>query len=799
MWREFFSVFGVLRRRPLFASAAILTIVLGGGASVTVFSYLDALLFRALPFPDADRLVYVSSTVSGRAQGLSYRETRDLLERAHTLSSVAAYSSGAHYNLTGGDTSADVRTTLATADLFTTLGVRPILGELWPRSSDESRSFDVVLTHDLWQRYFRADPEVVGRQIVLVDVPYTVRGVLPPGFDYPDRTQLFRSWGTSPDPNSYQTRRSHSASVVARLRNGANIISARRELNQIAAQLMQEHPSTNRDVQFVVQPLRDHFLGGTRPYLILLAAAVVLVLGASTANVASLFLVRGLEEQKTTALRLALGASHWQAGRPLLWEGVVVTILGAIGALSFASILMRGFREALVWDVPSWMAPEIDMTSVVFLSSLALLIAVLSGAVSVGLTRRVDLHGLVKEGTRGTGRRSIWRPALVTIEIALATVLLIGAALLANSFFQLMRVDMGYEPANVLAFRVTVPWARYGKTGTMRFHQRALEELRRIPGVVSASVTTESPVATRREPFTPVRAEGQDVSRARQNTPVWTGSVSDNYFATMRIHLQRGRFFTPADQDGMPLVAIVDQTLADALWPGLDPIGRRVQRWPELDGSPWFTVVGVVDSVREAGPDAPMGPALYASTGQLVSGGAYFVVRTIGDPMQWAPAAEQAIRAADPLQAISEPISLAQSLAAKDWQRRIAAVVFTLFAALAAALAATGIFGMVAGEITNRTTEFGVRVALGASARNLLWTAARRALLLSAAGSVIGLATAWWLATYLSALVYGITPHDGATFLAVLGFLFLVAGLAAAVPSLRLLRLDPAVVLRSTR
>jgi putative ABC transport system permease protein len=798
MWREIVHAARSLLARPSFALAAIVTIALGAGANVAVFSYIHALLLRPLPFRDPAAIVFVHTLIRGQKQGLAYREVQDIRERGHSFSGVAAYSDGAHYNLTSGKIPEDVPGTIVTRDLFAVLGATLSRGEVWSESSDQRRSFDVLLSHKLWMTQFDSDPKIVGRQITMIDVPYTVRGVLPPGFDFPDRTGIFRCWGTSPLATSYTSRAAHYAGVVARLRTGVTIEAAQREIDGIAARLSAEHPETNRDVRFLLQPLRDHFVGDTRPYLLLLAAAVALIFIVSTANLSSLFLVRALQARRITALRLALGASTWEACRSLIWESALLGAAGTALGLVLARMLVASLSAVLFWRVPAWMEVRLDWPVLCFLAAITLGLAIIAGLTAVLQSSRVNLHELVKEGSRSSVRRSPLRAAFVAIEVALAAILLIGAGLLAKSFHRLTQVDMGYDTNRLLVFRVTVPWARYGKPGTLRFHQEALRKLREAPGVVAATLSLDPPVASGDMPITPVRIDGQSVDVAEANPRAWVHGVSPDYHSVMKIRLLRGRFFTEADQDSAPLVALVDERLANRLWPGADPIGKRIQMWPRLGTSPWLNVAGVVGSIREAGFAIEPGPALYTCARQLVSGGAHFIVRTHGDPMAFAPLAAKLIREADPTQAIAEPASIEMSLAQKNWQRKIAAIVFVVFAGLAAVLAAAGIFGIVAGQVVERTAEFGVRMALGASPWQVLRAASLGCLRLVGVGLAAGLVLSWWLSGFISQLIFDTAAHDPAVFAGAALFLSVTAVVAILAPAGRALRLDPISALRNT-
>ncbi len=782
-----------------FTLVAVLTIALGIGANVALFSFVHALLLRPLPFADADRLVSLSSIVRGEARSLSFQDVNDLRTASRHMADIAAYDEGGHYNLAGGDRPEDVLSTRCTHNLFRVLGVAPLLGAAWTDQEDRARYTEVLLSHSLWQRYFHGDPDIVGKQITLVDVPYTVRGVMPPGFSFPSSSEIFRSWGTTTVSQSYVNRANRGAAVVARLRPGVSLADAQMQLDAVARRLADDYPATNRDVRFVVRPLRELYVGDTRPYLLLLSAAVGLVFLVAIANVTTLLLIRGIERRRAVALQRALGASTWQAARPVLAESLLVAMIGGAFSLVFAYALLRTLTTAVRWGMPPWMQVGIDGPVLAFLIVLTVLTGVLGGILPMLRATRVDLNELLKAGGRGTLPRARLQTWLVSIEVALAVVLLIGSVLLTKSFVRLAQADLGYRTENLLTFRLTVPWKRYGLEGTIRFHHDLLERLRQLPGVEAASLSTDSPVAEQLAPINPLRVEGQSVADQDANPRVWVRSVSPGYHTDLRIPLLRGRLFDPQDELTRPPVALVDEKLAARLWPHQDPIGRKLQLWPSLDGTRWLTVVGIVGNVGIGGPTVERGLMVYTCAQQLVAAGAYYVLRTRGDPYALAPAAARAVQSLDPQQAIAQPIAVNDLIADRTWQRRVSAMLFTLFAALALVLAAIGIYGVTSYHVAQQTVDLGLRVALGAQRTDVLWLVGRECLRFMAPGVASGLLLASLLSQFVASLLFETSARDAAAFLAAPVFLIAITLISAYVPARRATRIDPVTALRDER
>lgn len=789
------------------ALTLVVTLALGVAANTTVFSFVKALLLSPLPFAEPERLVRVESMRGGVAGKLSALEVQDLNERARLFEGFAAYRP-TQWNIAEGGPPIAAPGTIATHNLFGLLGGRPVLGETWPRSHDRSRIFAVVMSHGLWQRRYGSDPGIVGRSVLLDGAPYTVLGVMEPGFGFPSRSDL---WRRSPDPD-YDTRAIRASSVLARLKPGTSLAQARDEVAGIAARLAEEFPETNRGTAFRVTPLREAWIGHAGPYLLLLAGAVLFVLVVACANAAALLVARALEREREIAVRLALGAGRGHLLRQALGEGVVLAVpVAALGA-GAAFLGVRLFEGLLSADLPPWMSIELDLTVLAFNLATALVVAVAASLLPVRQALVADVQPVLRDASSrvaGTGSGRLLR-SLVALQLALALLLLSGAGLLARSALRLEDRDLGFDGEGVLTLKMDPPWSRFSKVEqTALFYRRILDELRALPGVSAAAANDALPLtdaqAEEGQAQMTVLLDGQSPSDAERNPYVAAQIVSHGYFDAMRIPLRRGRGFEDADRIGTVPVALVGEAAAERLWPGQDPLGRRVRlgrrnaNYRPLPGGdppdPWLTVVGVVGSVRR---DATGPPAfdVYLSDQQLFAPETYLVVRGRGNPLALAEAARDAIARVDHEQAVFDVRTLDQRLADRIWQQRLSGRALAALAALALALAAVGLYALVARAVGRRRRELAVRASLGASHADILRLVLADMLPLLGAGTALGLTGALLLRGLIRGLVHDPAPSDELVLPAVAALLCLVALVAALIPARRAARADPAQALR---
>jgi putative ABC transport system permease protein len=791
-----------LRRTPSFAAVAVVTLALAIGPNAAIFSAVDALLLRLLPFPDADRLVRIESVRGGEPGSVSYREVQDLRALDRLFVDAAQYTDQGQYNASGDGRPEELVSTITTQNLFRVLGVAPRLGAPWPELLDRTRDFKLVISHELWQRRFGGDPQILGRTMTLDGAPgYTIVGVMPPGFAFPVRSDLYRSHGIASAAATYEDRGNRNGWAVARLRRGVTVDQARRTLAGLAARLEAESPATNTGVTYRVTPLRDLYVGDVRPYLLLVLAAVSLVLLVASGNVANLLLARVFAREREIGMRVALGASRWSAVRLLLVESVVLAALaGALGLL-LAVVGVRALTALVRLDMPRWLSIELSGGALAFTAAVSLLAGLLAGVLPAWRVVRTDPTGALRSGARGASggvRQRRLRSALVTGELALAVMLLVGAGLLLRSFQALVHTSPGFDPDALLTFRVELGWRAYPGKATARFHRDLLARLAELPGVTAAAMTNNLPLGGRPRSDAVVALEGQGTEALRANPYVNVRVTSPSLFAALRIPLVRGRLLTAADRDSALPVAVVARATAARLWPGRDPIGARL-----LVGStdstqrPWRTVVGVVDDVRHDALSAPPALDVYLPFEQGAAGGAYYLLRTRGDPLALARRAPELVWALDPNQSFFDVRTMRDRVADRVWVPRLAGVLFSAFGVLAAALAALGVFAVLAYAVAQRTRELGIRQALGAAPGDLSRLVLREGLRLAVAGGAIGLVGAVILALLLRHLLYGVSALDGPTLVTVPVLLLLVAAAACWVPGRRATRVAPAEALRA--
>jgi putative ABC transport system permease protein len=797
---DFRLAFRGLLKRPAFAVLVVLTLGLGVGANTAIFSTVNSLLLRDPPFKDPERLVRITS-VRGEEDGgaLSVPELDDLLALP-VIESAAMYTDQGMYNASGFGTPEELQATITNHNLFRVLGVEPLIGSTFPSTFDRTRNFGLVISHGLWVRKFARDPNIVGRTMTLDGSPgYTIYGVMPPEFNFPSHSDLFRSSGISARPEHYHRRDARERFVLARLRPGVSVEQARSAIDGLATRLAREFPATNGGLQLRVTPLRDIYTAQVRPYVLLLFGAVVLVLVVACANVANLLLSRAIARDRETAVRTALGASRWRIVRAVLAESMVLAVGGAVIGAGLAWAGVRVLTALVPVQLPPWMQVEMDGRVGLFLAAAAALTAIATGLMpALRTTSRPPQAGL-KEGARGSSegiQHHRMRNVLIVGEVALALVLLVGAGLMWRSLWKLSQVNLGFRTGSTLTFRVELGWRAYGTLDKTRaFHERVIARLRELPGVRAVTFDNNLPMGGKpREPAA-IRAAGQSVDDEQHNPYVNWHEVGPDYFEVMDIPIVRGRSFDDRDRSDSVPAAVVSQPLAERLWPGRDPVGQRLQyqEMPDL----WLTVVGVAGPVLHHELDGSAGFDIYRPYRQASTAGPYYVIRTAGEPMALARAATVIIGETDANQSFLDVQTYSGRVANRIWQRRLAGALFGSFAALAMLLAAVGLYGVLSYMVTQQTREIGVRLALGASERSILGEVLGRGLRLTTVGVVIGGVLALTLAQLMAGMLYGVGPIDPMTFAVVPLLLVAIAMLACYLPARRATRVDPIVALRA--
>jgi putative ABC transport system permease protein len=790
-------------RSPLFSAVAIVTLALGIGANSAVFSAVNAILLRPLPFDDPDRLVIVKeSSPQHESMSVSYPNMQDWREQNTVFTEIAAYRTWTA-SLTGGSRPERVVGSEVSAQMFSILGVTPVLGRFFvAEENDHAGDRVVVLSYEMWQRRYGGDPEIVGRTIELRDLRYTVVGIAPPGFVYPlsqpdvemyvtHHPDFFRSW-------DYSRGTRAGFRSTARLKEGVSLEQARTEMAVIAARLEQEYPRANGGHSVVIEPLQSYLVGDMRLALLVLLAAVALVLLIACANVANLLLARASARAREIAIRSSLGAGTRRVLRQLLTESVVLSLVaGAVGVM-VALWGVRLLSLILPSDLPvMYRQIAIDGPVLGFTLGLTTLTGIVFGLFPAAATSRQDLAGTLREEGRaaaGSTRRSRFREGLVVAEIALALVLLVSAALMMRSVANLTSADRGFKPDNLLTMQVILPQDdSTSAADRAAFYEETDQTIGSIPGVTSLAF------------LTPMLGgwDNSYVLDDRPAPPLDNNFVTDvlrvsaDYFPTMEIPLVAGRNFSEQDRVDTRLVAIIDAAFAAQHWNGDDPIGKRVKLSVDpASNKPWYEIVGVVGHAQNRGVEGESRPVLYLNLKQNVSAHHVLLVRTESRPERMKLAVHGAFQDLIPTRPVYDVRTMREVIGTSMVARRITLTLLAVFAGVALALAASGTYGVVAYSVSLRTHEFGIRMAMGAGSAEVLQLVFGKAAVLATLGVAVGVIASLPATALVSSMLFGVAARDPGTLAAVGTGLVLVALVASIIPALRATKVQPLVALR---
>lgn len=800
-----------LARRPAFAALAIATLALGLGANAAIFSVIDAALLRPLPFHDASRLVapWERSAEIQQRLGLdrlpsSPGNVSDFRSRNTTLAALASMRAD-RANLTGHGDPERVGAVRVSVEFFDVLAVAPIVGRTFV-ASDLSAGSVVVIGEGLWRRRFGGSLDVTGRSLSINGEPTTIVGVMPASFRFPSAGELPEAFGFSlrPEvwtldvltPEQQHTRAGKSFAMIARLKDGVAREAAEADLNTIAAQIAREHPDFNAGWTVRVLPLREQLVGGVRPALLVLLAAVAFVLLIACTNVANLLLVRAATRQRELSIRRALGATRARLIGELLAESAVLSLAaGALGVL-LAWWGLHALLALLPATLPAVTDATLDLRVLVFTTATALGTGLVFGLVPALQATRGNANDGLREGARGTvgGRRSqTIRNALVIGEVALASVLLISAALLIQTFVRLLSVETGFRAKGVLAMELVLPRAAYPDPRAVDFFARLLERLASLPGVLRAGATSSLPLAGR-ETLQPVTVEGRPRPQPGFEGLADYRVVTSGYFEALGIDTVQGQIPTEPPSP-VPLV-VINETMARTYWPGEPPIGRRLKLTNYDRDGPWFTVAAVVRDTRHASLHSAVRPQVYVHYRRDPWHQMWVVLRASGDPAALAASARSAVLAIDANQPVTRMLTMPDIVSASVAERRFSMTLVGIFAALALALSVIGLYGVVSYSVTERIHEMGVRLALGAQPSNLLAMVLGEGFRLVIAGLALGIAAALAVTRFLDTLLFGVHARDATTFAGVVLVLAIAAMLGCLIPALRAMRVDPIVALR---
>ena len=793
-----------LLKRPGLTAVALITLALGIGVNTAIFSAVDSVLLRPLPFKEPGRVMAVWEHTPHL--GIARNEFApanyfDLRSQNQVFEDVGAFGQ-LSVNLTGEGEPEQLEGQLVTANVFTLLGVPAALGRTFASDEDQTgREHVAVLSDALWRRRFNRDPGIINRNVTLNGESFTVIGVMPPNFFFPEReVELWTPWAM--EPGQAEGRGDHYFRLVARLKSGVTREQANAEAESIAARLASEYPKTNEGLGFLVNSFHQDYVGDLRRPMLILFAAVGFVLLIACANVANLLLAQATTRRREIAIRMALGARRWAIARQLLTESLLLASAGGLLGVLAAIWGVEALSKLLPESLSKLQAITVDSRVFLFTIGVTLLTAIAFGVVpALHATRANPGEALGETGRDLSGGVSgrYLRRVLVIAEVALAVVLLAGAGLLIRSFNRLRQVDLGFKPDNLLTMRMVLPLPKYQKPDSRRaFYDELLRRINEIPGVESAGINTRLPLSTSGMKFS-FSVEGRTMP-SDSNLPFAVYRVvNPDYFSAMGIPLQRGRVFDTRDTADSTPALIVNRRLAEQFWPGEDPTGKRLKIGPPDSPNPWATVIGVVGDVRQTGLYGDQMAELYAPYAQERRSWMSprdLVVRTRGDAASLAGAVREAVWAVDKDQPVSNVRTMDQVLAATVSRERFQMLLLSLFATLALVLACVGLYGVISYAVAQRTHEIGVRMALGAQQRDVLKLVIRQGMILTFAGLLLGIAGGLAVTRVMADLLFGVTATDAVTFVSVGGLLLVVAFLACYVPARRATKVDPLIALR---
>ncbi|MDX6613047.1 MAG: putative transport system permease protein [Blastocatellia bacterium] len=796
-----------LLKRPGFAAIAILTLALGIGANTAIFSVVNAVLLRPLPFADPDRLVMIweDASFAGFARNTPAPANYvDVKNQNQVFSDMAAMDMRT-FNLTGDGQPEKIEARGVTASFFPLLGVKPALGRWFVADEDKPGANRVaMITHSLWQQRYGGEANIIGRELSLNGEKYTVVGVMPAGFQFLDKN--IGIWVPIAFTSEMLANRGrHYLIVVGRMKPGVTFAQADAEVRTIHQRIAHDNPETGNRVAGYALPLRDQVSGDLRRPLFVLLVAVGFVLLIACANIANLLLSRAASRRREMAVRAALGAGRMRLMRQLLIESLLLAIVGCVCGLLLASWSFAFLQRLIPDSLAASTSLGLDLPVLGFTVLVTLLTAVLFGLAPAFQASRIDLNEALKQGGGRSGLNAggnRLRSAMVVAEVALALVLLVGAGLLIQTFLKLRDQYSGLQAENVLTMRTVLSKSKYPEhPQRVSFYKQVLERVQALPGVVSAGYATTVPLAVKGG-TNGFAIEGRTVEQLTSGGLAYDANhrqVSADYLKTIGIPIQQGRGFTEADNEQSIPVGIINDTMARQYWPGENPLGKRIKLGDPGDTEiPWVTIVGVAGDVRQMGVDEPVKPEMYFPYQQGIEpfyAPRDLVIRTSVDPLSLVAAASNEIHQVDPDQPISNVRTMDQVLGEETASRRLGMTLLTIFAGLALLLATLGIYGVLAYFVVQHTQEIGVRMALGAQRRNILTLVLKKGMGLTLVGVAIGLGAAFTLTRLMASLLFGIGSTDPLTYAAIAVLLTFVALIACYVPARRATKVDPMTAL----
>jgi len=808
LWQDVRYGARMLFKSPGFTLVAVLALALGIGANTAIFSVVDAVLLRSLPYRHADRVVVVweNNRPRNRPQNvISPANFLDWQDHQGVFDGMASFYD-TRVNLTGAGEPEEIPAQMTTPNLFTLLGVEPVLGRTFaPDDAEEGRDDVVILSHGLWQRRFGASADVVGKALTLGGSTVTVIGVLPPDFGWFIKEGSLTGkppemWSPFKYTEGWRERKGRFPMAVARLKPGTTLARAKSEMDAIANRLEAQYPNFNKGWGVNLVPVREQFAGQIRLALFVLLGAVAFVLLIACANVANLLLARAAARQREMAIRAALGAGRWRVVRQLLSESLLLAFFGGAFGLLLA---MWGVDALVALSPPNLIGADkvgISLPVLGFTLAVSLVTGIIFGLVPALEASRFNLNESLKEGGKsnagGTRRSSRMRGLFVVAEVALALVLLVGAGLMIKSFMRLQAVNPGFDAESLLTMQVRLPASKYREENKrITFFRETIDRLERLPGVRSVGAVSFLPLASLGA-ATDFTIEGQPVPAPGEEFVTDVRVTDDNYFRAMNIPVLSGRTFTEQEATEKRHVAVISKELARKYFPGEDPVGKRII--VDMTDKPEPTeIIGVVGDIKHASLDAETRATVYWPHPQLSYSSMTLVARTAtGDPANIIAAAQREIQAIDKDQPVSDVRTMKAWVADSVSRSRFGALLLAIFASVALILASVGIYGVMAYSVTQRTHEIGLRMALGAQARDVLRLVVGQGMLLTSIGIIVGMAAAFLLTRVMSSLLFGVSATDPLVFVLIPLLLFAVALVANLIPARRAIKVDPMTALR---
>jgi putative ABC transport system permease protein len=807
LWSDIRYAIRTLAKSPGFTAVALLTLALGIGANTAIFSVVEGVLLKPLPYPEPDKIV----KVWGHAVNLglpkdqiwfSAPEFRELQELNKSLSDSAAMT-GVNFNITGGGLPERISGAQVSPSLFSILQVRPIAGRVFTSEEGQTGHNQVLLLgYGLWKRRFGGDPGIVGRVLDANGNAMTVVGVLPKDFDYPFQVEMWQPLAFGPADLAPDNRGNHGYEVIARIKPGMNLAQARSDVQGVASAIVERNPKyayKKFHYDLVLVPLLEETVGDVQTALWVLVGAVGLVLLIACVNVASLLLARASAREREVAIRVALGAGRGRIIRQLLTESIMLSTAGGLAGLALAPFVLSEILQLGHDALPRVGNVGIDGWVLLFTVAISVGTGILFGLAPALQAASSAPYEELKEGGRGGtegGAKGRIRSVLVVCETALSVILLVGAGLLMRSFLHVLAIDPGFHADKVLTVSVSLPPQKYGTDARVRnFYREVVERIDRLPGVQSAGAADTLPLSSQGNSGD-VAIDTQEVPLDRTTPETDLRPVTPGYFEAMGFQLAQGRLFTTSDSETAQPVAIVDDTLAAMYFSKSDPIGKRVKIGGRDSKTPWLTIVGVVRHVHFRAIEAPSRVQVYWPEAQSPAGTMSLAIRTSVDPLSLAPAVVQAIQSVDPDQPVYQIRSMEQLRAEWVSQRFLALLLVGLFAGLALVLAAVGIYGVMAYAVTRRTHEIGIRMALGAQSKDVMRMVLAQGTTLAGIGLGVGVVVSFAVTRLMSSMLYGVSASDPLAFVAGAILLLLVSIAACYIPARRAIRVDPIVALR---